>query len=253
MIVKKTDTKGENEMNVTLLAHTQLTEYMKDKLFVVLDDADFMDVHDVTDGQVVALAAIRQCYSHKTALEVLETESEKYFGEKGKEGQRLFKQIVSSGHTSTLEHISFTFAVEGVSRALLAQLTRHRHISFSVQSQRYVKLSSESRSGGFDYAIPATIEEGDLETLGYFLQTIEDIQSFYDNLIARGIPQEDARAVLPNAATTNLVMTLNLRTALDFYSKRKPGNGAQTEITQLAETIKVIVVDAEPWTEHFFN
>lgn len=235
-------------MNITLLAHTQLNA----KALRTLGFETVKKMNDATDGQVVALAAIRQCYSHKTALEVLETESEKYFGERGKEGQRLFKQIVSSGHTSTMEHISFTFAVEGVSRALLAQLTRHRHISFSVQSQRYVKLSSESRSGGFDYVVPEKVFGNDI-ALSIFESAMKEIQEYYNYLIRNGIPQEDARAVLPNASATNLVMTLNLRTALDFYAKRKPGNGAQAEIAQLAESIKSSIVEVEPWTEQFFN
>lgn len=250
-------------MNVTLLAHTQLAIDMKNK---IESENDFMspdfdintgDLIDegVTDGQVVALAAIRQCYSHKTALEVLETESEKYFGERGKEGERLFKQIVSSGHTSTLEHITFTFAVENVSRALLAQLTRHRHISFSVQSQRYVKLSSDSRSGGFDYVIPRKLLDAEVYTpqIDAFEKAMWAAQDAYDKLIEMDVPQEDARAVLPNAAATNLVMTLNLRTALEFYNKRKPGNGAQNEITQLAEAIKNEITAVEPWTVKFFE
>ncbi len=250
-------------MNVTLLAHTQLAIDMKNK---IESENDFMspdfdintgDLIDegVTDGQVVALAAIRQCYSHKTAIEVLETESEKYFGERGKEGERLFKQIVSSGHTSTLEHITFTFAVENVSRALLAQLTRHRHISFSVQSQRYVKLSSDSRSGGFDYVIPRKLLDVEVYTpqIDTFEKAMWTAQDAYDKLIEMGVPQEDARAVLPNAAATNLVMTLNLRTALEFYNKRKLGNGAQNEITQLAEAIKNEIIAVEPWTVKFFE
>lgn len=238
-------------MNVTLLAHTQLTP----KAIKVSDlSGQCLGINgwDVSDGQVVALAAIRQCYSHKTALEVLETESNKYFGEKGKEGERLFKQIVSSGHTSTLEHITFTFAVENVSRALLAQLTRHRHISFSVQSQRYVKLSSDSRSGGFDYIMPRTVV-GIRGAEGMFDGAMRNAQDSYNKLIEMGIPQEDARAVLPNATATNLVMTLNLRTALEFYAKRKPGNGAQNEITQLAEAIKNEITAVEPWTVKFFE
>ena len=238
-------------MNVTLLANTQLTP----KAIKIADlSGQCLGINgwDVTDGQVVALAAIRQCYSHKTALEVLETESNKYFGEKGKEGERLFKQIVSSGHTSTLEHITFTFAVENVSRALLAQLTRHRHISFSVQSQRYVKLSSDSRSGGFTYVIPEKIFDDDIN-LSVFESAMREIQEYYNYLIRNGVPQEDARAVLPNATATNLVMTLNLRTALEFYNKRKPGNGAQNEITQLAEAIQNEITAVEPWTVKFFE
>ena len=190
-------------------------------------------------------------------MEVLETESEKYFGDKGQEGKRLMNHIVKSGHTSTLEHISFIFAVEGVSRALLAQLTRHRHISFSVQSQRYNKFSSDSRSGGFDYVVPEKIKEAeDLDTWNeyhLFEEAMKSSQEYYDKLIRLGVPQEDARSILPNAATTNLVMSANLRTLLDFYSKRKPGNGAQHEIAQFAEEIKNRVIEVEPWTTEFFG
>ena len=218
---------------------------------------------DVSDGQIVSLAAIRQCYSHKTALEVLETESEKYFGEKGKEAKRLFKQIVASKHTSTLEHLNFTFTIEGVSRSLLAQLTRHRHMSFSVQSQRYVKFSSDSRSGGFDYVVPDILKPkntDDEETWNKkvsasneFEAAMESIQAGYNRLIELGIPQEDARSVLSNAAACNLILTANLRTLLEFYEKRKPGNGAQKEISQLAEELKNRVIEVESWTSEFFN
>lgn len=243
------------KVKVNLLAHTQLADGTQ------LGDHSYRDwlYERITDGQVVALGAIRQCYSHKTALEVLKTESDKYFSEKGKEAKRLFNHIVKSGHTSTLEHLNFTFAIEGVSRSLLAQLTRHRHMSFSVQSQRYVKYSSESRSEGFDYTVPATVAKtasDDLdEWTAYdeFSKAMKLAQEMYDNLIKLGIPQEDARSVLPNAASCNLVLTANLRTLLDFYSKRKPGVGAQHEITQLAEELKARVIEVEPWTEEFFE
>ena len=214
-------------MQVKLIAHTQLSENFKKEIGLI---------ENVTDGQVVALTAIRTCYSYKRPSEIVLTEGKKYFGDKGKEYKRLFKQIVNSGHTSTLEGLNFTFAIEGVSRALLAQLTRHRHMSFSVQSQRYTKFSSDSRSGGFDYVVPEKIiegSEGDLDTwepIDEFTKIMVRIQESYDKLIEMGIPQEDARSVLPNAAATNLVMTANLRTLLEFYEKRKPGNGAQKEI-----------------------
>lgn len=234
-------------MKVTLLAYTQLnSEIVPNFELEVVEKWE-----DVTDGQIVSLAAIRQCYSHKTALEVLETESEKYFGEKGKEAKRLFRQIVTSKHTSTLEHLNFTFAIEGVSRSLLAQLTRHRHMSFSVQSQRFVKFSSDSRSGGFDYVVPDDIAENHVEK--DFDRFMIEVQNFYDYLIENGVQQESARAVLPNAAATNLVMTANLRTLLEFYEKRKPGSGAQKEISQLAEELKNRVVEVEPWTSEFFE
>lgn len=133
--------KDWDKMNVTLLAYTQSTTS-----------------HDLaSSGKTIALTAIRTCYSPNKPSEIMELEGEKYLGMKatdnkgGSDADRLIRHIVRSGHTSTLEHITFTFAVEGVSRALLAQLTRHRvGFSYSVQSQRYVRFGSQDRSGGFD-------------------------------------------------------------------------------------------------------
>ena len=232
-------------MIVKLLAHSQLSYEAFNEFKDVCEEA-------VSDGQIVSLAAIRQCYSHKTACEVINTESEKYFGEKGVEGKRLMNHIIKSGHTSTMEHTHFTFTVEGVSRALLAQLTRHRQLSFSVQSQRYNRFSSDSRSGGFDYVKPHTIEK-ETQQEYYFEQCMNDIQNMYNHLIELGLPQEDARSVLPNAATCNLVTSGNLRAWLEFYKKRKPGNGAQAEIAEFAEHIKNAIVEVEPWAKEYFE
>ena len=259
-------------MKVELLGHTQLAISLRDEILRTHDflspdfDEETKEVtyEGATCGQTIALAAIRQCYSHKTALEVLETESEKYFGDKGKEGKRLFNHIVKSGHTSTLEHIHFTFAVEGVSRALLAQLTRHRQLSFSVQSQRYNKFSSDSRSGGFDYVIPHSVKDEWVEKkidgntycttpMASYKEMMKTIQEFYDFLIGLGIPQEDARSVLPNAATCNLVTSGNLRAWLEFYKKRKKGEGAQHEITVFAELIRTEITNVEPWVSEYFD
>lgn len=243
-------------MKVTLLGYTQLAQNFVEtilesevkNLFFSEDDT-WND--EISDGQVVSLAAIRECYSYKTAIEVIKTESEKYLGDKGKEGKRLFDHIIKSKHVSTMEHIHFTFAVEGVSRALLTQLTRHRHLSFSVQSQRYNKFSSDSRSGGFDYVIPEKVFDNYLEK--DFDRFMLEIQMFYNHLIESGVPQEDARSVLPNAATCNLVTSGNLRSWLEFYNKRKPGNGAQAEIAEFAEQIKNTIVEVEPWTSEYFE
>jgi len=231
-------------MIIKLLAHSRLSDDAFNEFKDVCEDA-------VSDGQIISLAAIRQCYSHKTACEVLETESKKYFGDKGKEGSRLMNHIIKSGHTSTMEHTHFTFTVEGVSRALLAQLTRHRQLSFSVQSQRYNKFSSDSRSGGFDYLVPNTVT--DQHSLTKFELMMKDIQDMYDDLIALGIPQEDARSVLPNAACVNLVTSGNLRAWLEFYKKRKKGEGAQAEIAEFAEHIKNEIVNVEPWAKEYFE
>lgn len=265
-------------MNVKLLAHTQLSEEFYDSFDVYNEfieiEGNELDRLGATDGQAVALSAVRTCYSANKPSEIVAKEGGKYFGNKatdggkGTEADRLMRHIIASKHTSTLEHITFTFAIEGVSRALLAQLTRHRvGFSFSVQSQRYVRFGSDDKSGGFDYVIPKSIEENekifDMTLLDdtkakrkpqfFYEDAMQVAQYCYDTLREMGVPAEDARMVLPQAATTNLVMTVNLRSLLDFYAKRKKGNGAQAEIAELTEHLRKEVVKVEPWTSSFFG
>lgn len=242
-------------MNVILIAHSQLSSAFFSELYYEQPEGI---PHKPTDGQAVALTAIRTCYSPGKPSEIVAKEGAKYFGkqatdgEGGTEADRLFRMIVRSGHTSTLEHLSFTFAIEGVSRALLAQLTRHRvGFSYSVQSQRYVKFGSGDRSGGFDYVIPDSVS-GNYPKELKFTAIMNTIQQAYDSLRELGVPAEDARAVLPQASACNLIMTANLRAILEFYSKRQPGKGAQSEIASLAESLKQAVINVEPWTEAFF-
>lgn len=240
-------------MNVLLLAHTQLSDSF---LASILDANVFEDVLDISDGQTVALTAIRTCYSANKPSEIVALEGERYFkreatdGKGGTEADRLIRHIVSSKHLSTFEHITFTFAIEGVSRALLAQLTRHRvGFSYSVQSQRYVRFGSDDKTGGFDYVTPEMNEEAEK----FYKGIMSTLQLTYDELRKLGLSAENARMILPNAATTNLVMTANLRALLDFYSKRRKGRGAQAEIAELAERLREAVVAAEPWTDAFFE
>lgn len=210
------------------------------------------------NAKEVALIAIRTCYSSNRPTQIIELEGEKYLkqeatdGKGGTEADRLIRHIVRSKHTSTLEHITFTFAIEDVSRALLAQLTRHRvGFSYSVQSQRYVKFGSGDKADGFKFVVPHSIH--DKSATEMYELAMQRIQVVYDNLRDLGVPAEDARMVLPNAATCNLVMTVNLRSLLDFYSKRKKGNGAQWEIAELAERLKDEAVKKEPWIKPFFK
>ncbi|MEE3950725.1 FAD-dependent thymidylate synthase [Peribacillus frigoritolerans] len=255
-------------MNVKLLAHTQLVEdiFLIDKT----GNLDWETPHErwnCTDGQTIALTAIRTCYSHLEPSEIVETEAGKYFGKAASDGKggtdadRLMRHIINSGHTSTLEHLTYTFAIEGVSRSLLAQITRHRHFSFSVQSQRYNKLESDSKSGGFDHVVPDSVEnckkrisifdDFSHSARDVYNEAMEHIQQAYDTLREAGVPAEDARFVLPNAATCNLVLTGNLRSFLDFHIKRS-AKGAQWEIRELSDLIKNAIVEVEPWTENFF-
>lgn len=259
------------QRNVKLLFHTQMAESFREEFdrypFGSYDGNDIDDL-EVSDGQLLALTAIRTCYSPGKPSEIIAKEGARYLKKKASDGgngndaDRLVRMIQSSGHTSTFEGITFTFAVEGVSRALLAQLTRHRvGFSFSVQSQRYVKFGSDDRRGGFDYVLPDTVaatseleyEQVELTASEEFENIMIDIQRAYDRLRALGIPAEDARAVLPNATACNLVLTVNLRALLDFYAKRKAGRGAQSEIAGLAEELRKAVESVEPWTDQLFE
>jgi thymidylate synthase (FAD) len=198
----------------------------------------------------VAFTAIRTCYSANDQDYIWNEEFDKY-KEKNDDHIRLIKQILNHGHTSTLEHITFNFAVNGVSRSLLAQLTRHRiGFSYSVQSQRYVKMSTDSKHGTFEFVTPPGIMS--VDSLLVYDQIMEEIQKAYDKLVDMGIRAEDARYVLPNAATTNITISFNLRAFLDFYSKRNPETHAQWEIQELAESFRKEIEKAESWTKELF-
>lgn len=256
-------------MNVNLIAHTQLSEDFRDN-FDYADDYGSViknpfDQEEYNERAAIALTAIRTCYSPLKPTEIVAKEGAKYFGnaasdgEGGTDADRLFRHITRSGHTSTLEHITYTFAIEGVSRALLAQLTRHRHLSFSVQSQRYVRMGSADKISGFDYVTPDSLEGKAYSPLPcdtatqVYERAMESAQMYYDLLRKAGVPPEDARMVLPNAAACNLVMTGNLRTFLDFYAKRRPGKGAQAEIADLAVKIRDEIVKVDAWLAPYFD
>ena len=138
------------------------------------------------------------------------------------------RHAVGSGHTSVLEHAVFTFSVEGLSRAALAQLTRHRLASFDVQSQRYVRLDNP------ELVIPETIRGSRYAAEAE--STIRYVMNLYQRMIEDGIPAEDARYVTPQAVPTKLIMTMNARELLHFFSLRTC-NRAQWEIRELADSM----------------
>ena len=163
------------------------------------------------------------------------------------------KGAIKSGHESVLEHWSATFAVSGVSRALTHQLVRHRIASYSQQSQRYVDM------GKFEYVTPDSISrrrEGNVDPYFYLQEyehLMDEISKLYQGMIIGGIPEEDARYILPNACTTNIVVSMNARQLRHFFALRCCER-AQKEIRELAnkmleECIKVapnIFSDAGP-------
>lgn len=216
--------------------------------------------------------AIRTCYSPTDIETTATVDFDKYESKRigtsevqsdGKlkieyitDSERLMRQIASSGHCSVLEHISFTFGIDGISRACLAQLTRHRIASYSVQSQRYVKQNTDSKHGKAQFVLPEMAyleEERKKDAVELLDQTTKILQEAYDKLIALGAKAEDARAILPQSSECNLVMSINLRSFMNFYKLRNKNTHAQAEIANLAEEMKYAIIKVMPWTEWFFN
>ena len=147
---------------------------------------------------------------------------------------------MESGHFSTLEHASYTFAVDGVSRALTHQLVRHRIASFNQQSQRYVKFKD-----GVDVVTPDTIAS-DPERKALFDDAIAAAVSAYEKLLDAGVPAEDARYLLPNAAESKIVITMNVRELLHFF-KLRCCNRAQWEIRDMAHRMLELARPTAPF------
>lgn len=172
--------------------------------------------------------AFRQCYSARWAGEMQEDDIS------DERKAAFIREVMRSGHESPLEHVKFTFAIEGVSRALTHQLVRYRIASYSQQSQRYVNMEE------FNYVMPPSIV-GDDALRREFVRLMDELQRGYLNLVARfkekGIEGEkayqDARFVLPQAAETKIVATMNCRELLHLFAQRCCQR-AQWEIRALA-------------------
>ena len=182
--------------------------------------------------------ACKTCYSAKLPYE-------NYLNAPDEEKMlELIKRVIGSGHYSTIEHIQLTFAVQNVSRACTHQLVRHRHMSFSQKSQRYVK-----EKGEFDYIMPKTIEKNP-KLKEKFEEFILNTSNLYQEFIEAGIPAEDARSILPNAAASSLVASLNLRELIHLANLRLCTR-AQLEIRMLAKAMVDEVIKKEPWLKPY--
>lgn len=188
--------------------------------------------HTPNPERAVATAA-RLCYAPIGAAELMETMSDDQV-------DKVLKVIMKSGHGSALEHASYTFAVDGVSRALTHQLVRHRLASYNQQSQRYVAYSGDPQ-----IVLPPSIAD-DPESLASFNTAIDIAYSTYAALIEAGIPAEDARYVLPNACISKIVVTMNIRELLHFFEQRCC-NRAQWEIRELAHRMLDLVEPTAPY------
>ena len=152
----------------------------------------------------------------------------------------VLKTIMAGGHFSTLEHASYTFAIDGVSRALTHQLVRHRIASFNQQSQRYVKFDD-----GLEVVEPGSVSDNPAAA-EIFNKAMIHAKKAYVDLLALGVSAEDARYVLPNAAETKIVVTMNIRELLHFFELRCC-NRAQWEIRELALRMLELVKPTAPY------
>jgi len=175
-------------------------------------------------------AAGRLCYSEDGADVLLE-------GLTKEKAESFIKKLLNLGHYSPIEHVSFTFAIEGVSRALSHQMVRHRIASYSQKSQRYVNEDN------FTYIIPPTVAKNP-EAVLIFRDQMDKIQEAYRQLCGL-VHHEDARYVLPNACETKFVMTMNARSLYNFFHLRCCMR-AQWEIRELAEIIYKEVKNVAP-------
>jgi thymidylate synthase (FAD) len=141
--------------------------------------------------------------------------------------KRLIRRVTGYGHASVVEHASFTFSVEGVSRVMTHQLVRHRVASYTQQSQRYVIYDTVEK-----YVTPPSIANS-AEAKTTFDETLEQISETYKKLMGMGIPKEDARFILPNASKTNIIVTMNARELQHFFNLRCCAR-AQWEIREVA-------------------
>jgi thymidylate synthase (FAD) len=163
--------------------------------------------HTPDPEMTVALAA-RLCYSPIRIVDLKEKLLQS-------DVSTFLDKIMSLGHQSVLEHASFTFGVEGISRACSHQLVRHRLASYSQQSQRYVELTGDD----FPLVIPETVACNE-HRMDIFNNAMQSTAEAYRMLVDDGVPAEDARFVLPNAAETRIILTMNARELLHFFQLR---------------------------------
>jgi thymidylate synthase (FAD) len=187
--------------------------------------------------------ACRTCYSELAPDEIFRRAVD---GQIDPAKQRkLIQGVIESGHGSTIEHIVFTFGISGVSRTLSHQLVRHRAgVAFDQQSQRYVTFKGASTM------LPGTLAEAEPDLRQRYEEQIEGSMELYGDLVAAGIPGEDARFVFPNATRTNLVMTTNLR-ALIHMSGLRLCTMAQWEIRRLFQLIRHEIFEVSPFLGSF--
>ena len=187
--------------------------------------------HTPEAEKVVAMAA-KICYAKNVSIKKLQKKIN------DDDVSTFITKLLESGHESPFEHVSFTFGIEGISRACSHQLVRHRMASFSQRSQRYCF------EDGFNYIEPEDINENENEDK-FFRDFMRHSKEVYSKLIDKGVKPEDARMVLPNACETKIIVTMNARELLHFF-KLRCCKRAQKEIREVAFMMKNICRKVAP-------
>jgi len=179
------------------------------------------------EGEILSAMAAKLTHSKSSIGELRNSDKE--------ELKNILRYVVKAGHESVIEHAYFTFGISGVSRALTHQLVRHRIASYSQQSQRYVESEME-------YVIPPSIKEAGVEE--EYKKMMESAWDAYNKLKEK-VPVEDARYILPNAACTQIMVSMNARSLLNFFELRCCLH-AQWEIRHLAWKMLGLVKKVAP-------
>ena len=189
-------------------------------------------LYHTPDPERAVATAARLCYAPVGASELMETLTDEQI-------HHVLSTVLASGHLSTLEHASYTFAIDGVSRAMTHQLVRHRLASYNQQSQRYVTFSDEP-----EFVCPQSVVDAGAKDL--FDDAVNAAFASYRKLVEAGVPAEDARYLLPNACESKIVVTMNIRELLHFFSLRCC-NRAQWEIRAVACRMLELVAPTAPF------
>jgi len=211
-----------------------------------------------TDALEVLYTSAKTCTSEHSPSDIFDVLGDG-FGVATNDMIKTVTRVFDSGHMSVAEHVNITFAIEGISRACSHQLVRHRHCSFSQQSQRYVNAEN------FEFITPDSINKVkrkiiDRETneilyteyplIDEINQYINSTKKLYSQCINLSVKEEDARMILPNACTTNLVMTCNLRALIHLCNERLCFT-AQNEIKTLVTKMKDETIIRYPWMQKY--
>jgi len=229
--------RGDYSSNSMVGVDPSIERHYADVMESVEYDEEDVEAVVPTVGDIPVSGTVREGTSHANNVKT----------------RSLIHQLIQRGHYGVFEHVQITFAVEGISRPCMAQLTRHRHLSFDVQSQRYCEFDNASvrRPPSVESDSAVSRDEGVTDvaegTERIFDDAVQTALTAYNDLREKGVPKEDARFVLPEGTMVNLTMTANLRSLMHVANLRAKAD-AQWEIRELTEQLLELTEEIAPYT-----